>query len=133
MAVRNESVIQLPNVYGIAFKGDRYLMVYNPKRKGWEMPGGKLEEFETPLEGIEREFWRSAVSSLNVLDCRPMGPEVVFAGMLGRGEGRGGDGMGAHGIELPDNLAFPECEYREQIAWAREAVLTKLGKNRNVK
>lgn len=132
MAVRNESVIQLPNVYGIAFKGDHYLMVYNPKRKGWEMPGGKLEAMETPLEGMVREFMEECGFEFNVLDCRPMGPEVVFAGTLGEEKGEGE--MGWELMEsLPDNLAFPECEYREQIAWAREAVLTKLGKNRNVK
>lgn len=35
--------------------------------------------------------------------------------------------------ELPQNLAFPECEYREQITWAREAVRNKLGKGLTVK
>lgn len=120
-------VIQLPNVYAIGFKGDRFLMVYNPKRGGWEMPGGKLEEFETPLEGIKREYREECGFELDVLDCMPMGPVVVFAGILK--ENRGEAEMGWELMdELPHDLAFPECEYREQITWAREAVRNRLGK-----
>jgi 8-oxo-dGTP diphosphatase len=104
-------VIQLPNVYGIAFKDGRFLMVYNPKRNGWEMPGGKLKEMETPLEGMKREYLEECGFEFEVLDCRPMGAVR----------------------ELPDNLAVPECEYRELIAWAREAVSSKLGRSRNLK
>jgi 8-oxo-dGTP diphosphatase len=125
-------VIELPNVYAIGFKGDRFLMVYNPKRGGWEMPGGKLEEFETPVEGIVREYREECGFDLEVLDCRPMGAVVVFAGVLG--EERQEAEMGWELMdELPDNLAFPECEYREQIAWARQAVRSKLGRCRTLK
>jgi len=125
-------VIELPNVYAIGFKGDRFLMVYNPKRGGWEMPGGKLEEFETPVEGIVREYREECGFDLEVLDCRPMGAVVVFAGVLG--EERQDAEMGWELMdELPDNLAFPECEYREQIAWARQAVRSKLGRCRTLK
>ncbi len=125
-------MIELPNVYAIGFKGDRFLMVYNPKRGGWEMPGGKLEEFETPVEGIVREYREECGFDLEVLDCRPMGAVVVFAGVLG--EERQEAEMGWELMdELPDNLAFPECEYREQIAWARQAVRSKLGRCRTLK
>ncbi|OPX57628.1 MAG: hypothetical protein A4E29_01739 [Methanomassiliicoccales archaeon PtaB.Bin134] len=125
-------MIELPNVYAIGFKGDRFLMVYNPKRGGWEMPGGKLEEFETPVEGIVREYREECGFDLEVLDCRPMGAVVVFAGVLG--EERQDAEMGWELMdELPDNLAFPECEYREQIAWARQAVRSKLGRCRTLK
>jgi 8-oxo-dGTP diphosphatase len=107
-------------------------MVYNPKRVGWEMPGGKLEEMETPLEGMRREFLEECGCEFDILDCRPMGAVVIFAGILGeeRMEGE----MGWELLDaLPDNLAFPECEYIEQIAWAREAVNSKLGKSRTLK
>ncbi len=125
-------MIELPNVYAIGFKGDRFLMVYNPKRGGWEMPGGKLEEFETPVEGIVREYREECGFDLEVLDCRPMGAVVVFAGVLG--EERQEAEMGWELMdELPDNLAFPECEFREQIAWARQAVRSKLGRCRTLK
>lgn len=125
-------MIELPNVYAIGFKGDRFLMVYNPKRGGWEMPGGKLEEFETPVEGIVREYREECGFDLEVLDCRPMGAVVVFAGVLG--EERQEAEMGWELMdELPDNLAFPECEYREQIAWARQTVRSKLGRCRTLK
>jgi len=107
-------------------------MVYNPKRSGWEMPGGKLEEMETPLEGVMREYMEECGFELQVLDCRPMGAVVVFAGVLGEERGEGEMGWDLFD-ELPDNLAFPECEYREQISWAREAVSFKLGKSRTLK
>ena len=107
-------------------------MVYNPKRNGWEMPGGKLEEMETPLEGVIREYREECGFELQVLDCRPMGAVVVFAGLLG--EEKGEAEMGWELVdELPENLAFPECEYREQVAWARKAVIAKLGKSRTLK
>jgi len=61
-----------------------------------------------------------------------MGPVVVFAGILK--ENRGEAEMGWELMdELPRDLAFPECEYREQITWAREAVRNKLGKGLTVK
>ncbi len=53
------------------------------------MPGGKLEEFETPLDGIRREYREECGFELEVLDCRPMGAVVVFAGVLGKEVGRG--------------------------------------------
>jgi len=91
-----------------------------------------LEDMETPLEGVRREFLEECGFDFQVLDCRPMGPVVVFAGLLG--EHRGDSEMGWELMdELPDNLAFPECEYREQIAWARKAVFSKLGMSRTLK
>ena len=125
-------MIQLPNVYGIGFRGDRFLMVYNPKRAGWEMPGGKLEEMETSLEGMRREYQEETGFELEVLDCRPMGPVVVFAGVLGPGVGEG-EMRWELMEDLPDDLAFPECEYREQISWARESVAHRLGRGRTLK
>jgi 8-oxo-dGTP diphosphatase len=125
-------VIRLPNVYGIGFRDGRFLMVYNPKRKGWEMPGGKLEGMETPLEGMMREYREETGFELEVLDCRPMGEVVVFAGLVGRGEGEG-EMRWELMDELPVNLAFPECEYLEQIAWTREVVEHRLGRGRTLK
>lgn len=96
------------------------------------MPGGKLEEMETPLEGMIREFLEECGCEFDILDCRPMGAVVVFAGILGDEKIEGE--MGWELMEtLPDNLAFPECEYLEQIAWARESVNSKLGKSRTIK
>jgi len=96
------------------------------------MPGGKLEEMETPLEGMKREFLEECGCEFDILDCRPMGEVVVFVGLLG--EERIDGEMGWELLEdLPDNLAFPECEYREQIMWAREAVFSKLGRSRTIK
>ena len=43
-------------IYTIAFKDGLFLMVWNPKRKGWEMPGGHVKTGETRIEGAKREF-----------------------------------------------------------------------------
>jgi 8-oxo-dGTP pyrophosphatase MutT (NUDIX family) len=33
-----------------------FLVVYNPHRDGWVFPGGKVEDGETPAEGMVREL-----------------------------------------------------------------------------
>lgn len=46
----------MKTTYGIALRDRKFLMVYNPKRGGWEMPGGKVEAGETFAEAVVREF-----------------------------------------------------------------------------
>ena len=47
--------------YAVAFDGDRFLMVWHRRRKGWEMPGGHVEEGETSAQAAAREFLEEAV------------------------------------------------------------------------
>ena len=43
-------------IYTVGFSDEGFLMVYNPKRKGWEMPGGHVREGEDREDAAVREF-----------------------------------------------------------------------------
>ena len=51
----------MSTVYGVGFSSDRFLMVFNPKREGWEMPGGHVEENESDEEAVRRELQEHAL------------------------------------------------------------------------
>lgn len=108
-------------VYAVGFEGDQYLMVYNTKRNGWEMPGGHMEEDETPEEAIRREYLEESGFRLTPVARRDMGDVAIFAGvikpMTPRAEMRW-----EMFDDLPPELAFPEVEYTEIIEWARESL-----------
>ena len=52
--------------YAIAFEGDRFLMVWHKGRRGWEMPGGHIEDGETPEEALRREIWEELETRIEV-------------------------------------------------------------------
>lgn len=59
------------SVKGVCLHGGRVLLLYN-ERDEWELPGGKLELGEDPLECLRREIneetnWTITVGS--ILDC----------------------------------------------------------------
>lgn len=106
--------------YCIAFRGDRFLMVYNPKRAGWEMPGGKVEEGEDHIDAARREFREESGMDVVIVVGKDTDDGMVFCGEVGGTVGRGE--MEARFFdELPERLAFPLCEYAPLIAWARKA------------
>ena len=47
-------------VYVVAFDGQRFVMVSHRKR-GWEMPGGHVEEDEIPADAATREFMSDSI------------------------------------------------------------------------
>lgn len=109
-------------VYGIAFTGDRFVMVYNPRRGGWEMPGGKIEEGESDQEAMEREFREEVgYEFVPVACCRDADGVAIFAGELG-GPAPPAEMEWRGFRELPEQLSFPLVEYLPLIAWAREAM-----------
>jgi 8-oxo-dGTP diphosphatase len=114
-------------VYAIAFEDDRFLMVLNPKRGGWEMPGGRMEKGEDGDTAAKREFREETGQELETAAMMPLGEGGVFTGKLIRTT-KAGEMRFELFSELPDNLAFPDCEYREQIAWARKALGNRHGK-----
>jgi 8-oxo-dGTP diphosphatase len=110
-------------VYAIGFKGDRFLMVKNPKRGGWEMPGGKVEEGEDPKDASVREFREEAGVMFLPLGCMDYEGGLVYTGEVINDNGKGEMPWRLF-KDLPPELAFPVVEYEEQLRWARD-VLSK--------
>ena len=113
-------VVERPRTaYCVAFDGDRFLMVYHPRRKGWEMPGGKLESGETPEEAARRECLEESGYEVEITAVRDIGYCDVCAARI---IGRKGDGeMRAELFsEVPDELSFDRTEYETVVPWARE-------------
>ncbi len=45
---------------------DKFLILFKPKKKWWEFPGGKLEEGETPSQAAQREVFEETGLKLQV-------------------------------------------------------------------
>ena len=105
--------------YCVAMKGNEFLMVYNPRRKGWEMPGGRIEKGETSEQAAVRECMEESGYSVTAEAVRNIGYCDVCACILGE---RVSDGEMESRLfsELPDELAFDTDEYESVISWARE-------------
>ncbi|OPY34152.1 MAG: hypothetical protein A4E32_00422 [Methanomassiliicoccales archaeon PtaU1.Bin124] len=108
-------------VYAIAIEGDRFLMVFNKKRGGWEMPGGHVEQGEGAETAAKREFREETGQEFEPVVRVVQDDGAVFAGRV-RYTGKHGEMRFELFEQLPEQLAFPEWEYREQIAWARTAL-----------
>jgi 8-oxo-dGTP diphosphatase len=108
-------------VYVIAFSSDRFLMIDNPKRKGWEMPGGRVEEGENAEDAARREFREETGQEFEPVAAMNIGAGAVFVGDL-KETGLEGEMRWQLFDELPEPLAFPEVEYREQLSWAKKAL-----------
>jgi 8-oxo-dGTP diphosphatase len=108
-------------VYAIGFKGDRFLMVNNKKRGGWEMPGGKVEEGEDPKDSSVREFREEAGVLFLPVGCMDYEGGLVFAGEVINDDGKGEMDWRLF-EELPAELAFPSVEYEAQLRWARDVI-----------
>jgi len=106
-------------VYAIAFLGDRFAMVHNPKRNGWEMPGGKIEKGESPEEAADREMREECGCSFIPYAKIPLRQGWVLTGDLGCPCGKGEMRLDLF-AEFPDRLAFELDEYLEVLRWARE-------------
>jgi 8-oxo-dGTP diphosphatase len=112
-------------VYAIGFRDERFLMVHNPHRGGWEMPGGKVEEGEEPQDAAVREFMEEAGLLFQPLECMEFEGGLIFAGRV-IDENGGGEMEWRLFDDLPAELAFPAVEYRAQLRWARDVVLRRL-------
>ncbi|MCQ2079709.1 MAG: NUDIX hydrolase [archaeon] len=112
-------------VYTVAFDGDRFLMVWNSKRNGWEMPGGHVKSGETLEQAAVREFEEEAGHSVELLGIRPLEGCHVCAARLG-------DRISEHPemrvelfTEIPEELFFDREEYVDVISWARSVIMGK--------
>ena len=108
-------------VYTAAFRDGMFLMVYNAKRKGWEMPGGHIEPGETPEKAAEREFLEESGYAVTILGKKELDDCWVCAGTVGEKK-RAGEMRANLFPELPGELAFGRDEYVGVIAWARSVL-----------
>ena len=94
------------------------------------MPGGRVEEGEDSDAAVRREFREETGQEFLPVAAMRYGEGAIFAGELIR-TGGSGEMMFELFSELPRELAFPEVEYLEQIAWARKQLAS--GKDRREK
>ena len=108
--------------YAIAFKDDRFLMVWHNKRNGWEMPGGHVEEGETSEQAAAREFLEEAGYAIDIVATRNIGYCDVCAAILGE-KVRGDCEMRSEMFgSLPNELSFDREEYEDTVPWALKMV-----------
>lgn len=107
-------------VYTVAFLDSRFLMVWNPKRNGWEMPGGHMKVGETPEEGAEREFVEEAGYHIEVVKVRDLGHCKVCAARLGDKADDAPEMRVGFFEEVPEELFFDRAEYDDVVPWARK-------------
>ena len=109
-------------VYTIAFRDGKFLMVWNRKRKGWEMPGGHIRVKESDTEAAKREFLEEAGYAVDVIDIRDIGSCMVCAAFLGDKYDMGCEMKSEMFDSLPEELSFPRKEYEETVPWARRTL-----------
>ncbi len=111
--------------YAVAFVGDRFLMVYNERRGGWEMPGGHVEEGETSEQAAVREFEEEAGYRIEVLETRDIGYCDVCAAVIVERMGEPCEMRSELFSEIPEQLSFDREEYEDTVPWARSVLKQK--------
>lgn len=109
-------------VYAIAFDGDEFLMVWHPRRNGWEMPGGSIEEGETPEQAAIREFREEAGYDIEVVATRDIGTCYVCSAVLGSRTSEDNEMIASMFSTIPDELSFDRQEYEDTVPWARSVI-----------
>jgi ADP-ribose pyrophosphatase YjhB (NUDIX family) len=112
----------IPGVQGILERDGRVLLArraLEPRRGHWDLPGGFLDETETPIDGLRREFREETgleVEPVELfrIDIEPYGDRYVFSvTWIVRGDG---EPVAADDVdelrwfardELPAEMAFP--------------------------
>lgn len=108
--------------YAIAFRDGVFLMVYHPKRKGWEMPGGHVEDGETSEQAARREFIEESGHNIRIVKTRDIGYCDVCAAVLLDKVSDECEMKTELFSELPKDLSFDREEYEDTVPWARNAV-----------
>ena len=111
--------------YAVAFSGGRFLMVYNERRGGWEMPGGHVEEGETSAQAAAREFEEESGYRIEILEVRDIGSCDVCAAVVAGKTGGPCEMRSEFFTELPSPLSFGREEYEDTVPWARSVVESK--------
>lgn len=108
--------------YTIAFKDEKFLMVYHPRRRGWEMPGGHVENGETSEQTAKREYAEESGYDIKIVKIKDIGYCDVCAAILLDKISKTPEMEAKLFSELPEELSFKRSEYKETITWARKAV-----------
>ena len=97
-------------------KEGKFLMVRNPKR-GWEFPGGKVEEGEDEYKAARRECIEEAGLHLdNMLLVEKNSEYTVFVANIERIDG--GEMEWKLFSRLPENLSYPFYEAKRFLHMA---------------
>ncbi len=110
------------SVYAVAFKDGRFLMVYNPKRKGWEMPGGHIRVGESVEDAAVREFKEESGYDVEIVKIRFLGHCYVCAARLGERTSCDAEMETRMFDTLPDELAFDRAEYDDTVPWSKSEI-----------
>ena len=112
----------MTSVYTVAFSGTKFLMVRNPKRNGWEMPGGRIEKNEGVKDAAVREYMEEAGHEIEIVSINEITDGCcVCAAVLGERTG-GSEFASELFSELPEELAFGRAEYDGVLEWARSVI-----------
>ncbi|MDR3206374.1 MAG: NUDIX domain-containing protein [Candidatus Methanoplasma sp.] len=96
-----------------------FLMVYNTKRDGWEMPGGKIEPGESPEQAAKREYEEESGHSIEILDMMDLDKCIVCVGKVLGTTTESCEMESRFFSDLPDKLAFGREEYDDVLLWAK--------------
>lgn len=110
------------SVYAVACSEGKFLMVWNPKRDGWEMPGGHIQKGEGIEEAAKREFIEEAGYNIEIVKIRDLGYCHVCAAVLGEKVGDGAEMKVELLSEIPEKLSFDRAEYEDVIPWALKEI-----------
>ncbi len=66
-------VLPRESAYGIHVEGDKVLLVRPTWSRKWDLPGGRIEEGETPFQSMTREFLEETGYMVNISDSIPLG------------------------------------------------------------
>lgn len=108
--------------YAVAFSEEGFLMVWHPRRKGWEMPGGHVEPGETSEDAARREFLEEAGFEIDIVETKDIGYCDVCAAVLGRRVREDCEMESGIFTDIPEELSFEREEYESTIPWARSVL-----------
>lgn len=104
-------------VYTVGYRDGRFLMVYHPKRKGWEMPGGHVRNGESRMDAARREFIEETGLDVDIRCIRDLGYCRVCAGIVGEKVSEG-EMEWRFFDKVPDEIFFSREEYEDVVPWA---------------